>query len=506
MRETRVDGQSWRMRAIGLSVLGAVALSFTSAPADAQERGAQDRYSAGAPDRNASGAREQVQIPLRAVSTRYVGATPNLGTVTWSKDIAPIARRACQSCHRPGQVAPFSLLTYEDAKQWAPLMALRTKERRMPPWPIDKSIGIQHFKNDMSLTDEEIAKIGAWADAGAPEGNPKDAPPAITWPEFSDTWAYEQRFGRKPDLVIKSPAYKVVANGLDQWPNPSTMVTGLDKERWIMAIEFRPGNPESRYVFHHANPSMEQDGRSSGLLAAAVGKEGEIFPEDTGKKIKPGAKVDFGMHFYPIGKEVDAIMELGLWFYPEGQEPKFETPGQVQFRTDQSTGGSAGFPGTARDIARRADLLIPPNGHATYQGTYVLNRPTRIHDLRGHMHQRGMYQIVEAVYPDGRREIINKLDWDHAWHTTFLYDDDARPLLPKGTVLLLTSVFDNTSANRHNPDPDQWVVAGSRTVDEMAHIWIGLTYFDKQEDFDALVAEREQRLKAKKPTAAAASK
>ena len=183
---------------------------------------------------------------------------------------------------------------------------------------------------------------------------------------------------------------------------------------------------------------------------------------------------------------------VGLWFYPKGEGPQFVTPGQAQFRTDMTT-GSGGFPGHSRDVARRADLLIPPNSHAMYRSTYLLDRPARIHDLRGHMHQRGQYQMVEAVYPDGRSEIINKLNWDHGWHTTFVYEDHVRPLLPKGTVLLLTSVFDNTANNRHNPDPNQWVVAGSRTVDEMAHIWIGITYFDNEADFERLVKEREGR-------------
>jgi hypothetical protein len=129
-----------------------------------------------------------------------------------------------------------------------------------------------------------------------------------------------------------------------------------------------------------------------------------------------------------------------------------------------------------------------------------MDKPARIHDLRGHMHLRGKYQIVEAVYPDGRREVINKLDWQHGWHTTFVYEDHARPLLPKGTVLILTSVFDNTRDNPDNPDPDQWVVAGSRTVDEMAHIWIGMTYFDNEEDFNKLVAERDEALRARSRT------
>jgi hypothetical protein len=281
-------------------------------------------------------------------------------------------------------------------------------------------------------------------------------------------------------------------------------VEGLTRERWIRAIEIKPGNPESRYVFHHGNPSLKQDGKRSPLIASAVGTEGQIFPDDAGKLIKPDASINFGMHFWPIDKDVTAQMVLGLWFYPEGQRPQFETDGQVQFRADMSTGAAAPSK-HSREIARRGDLLIPPNGMAMYQGTYVLDRPARIHDLRGHMHVRGKYQVVEVVYPDGQREIINKLNWDHGWHTTFVYEPAVRPLLPKGTVLITTSIFDNTP-HKGNPDPDQWVVAGSRTVDEMSHIWIGMTFFDKEEDFQKLVAERERQRKPEPKVTTSASR
>jgi len=431
-------------------------------------------------------------IGLLSLDHPDASAQGSVGSATFAKDVAPILQENCQVCHRPGMIAPMSLLTYEDARPWASSIRDKVSSRKMPPWPLDKTMGIQEFKNDISLTDTEIATVVQWVDAGAPLGDRADLPPPVKWPDYANTWRYEERFNRPPDVVITSPAYTVIPNGRDQWPNPQTIVEGLTEERWIKAIEIKPGNPESRYVFHHANPSLMQDGERSGLISSAVGKEGEIFPDDTGKLIKPGATVNFGMHFYPIGEEVDAVMVLGLWLYPKEEMPKFVTPGQAQFRTDMTT-GKGGFPGHAREIARRADLLIPPNSHAMYRSTYVLDKPARIHDLRGHMHLRGQYQMVEAVYPNGQSEIINKLNWDHGWHTTFVYEDHVRPLLPKGTVLILTSVFDNTANNHHNPDPDQWVVAGSRTVDEMAHIWIGITYFDDEKDFDRLVNERQGR-------------
>jgi hypothetical protein len=417
------------------------------------------------------------------------------GEVTFAKDIAIILQENCQVCHQPGSIAPMSLMTYEEAAPWAPLIANRVSEGVMPPFPIDGSIGIQEFKNDVRLSADEIRKVEQWAASGAPLGDVADMPPPKEWPDFTEHWNYAEVFDRAPDFVIASPPYVVTANGMDHWPNLYADVEGLAGERYIRAIEIKPANPAARYVFHHGNPSLIQDGQRSGLIASAVGSEGQIFPADAGKLIKPGAVVDFGMHYYPIDEDVEAIMELGLWFYEEGNEPAFETPGQVQHRTEMST-GAGGYPGHSRQISRRADLLIPPHSKAMYRGVYVLDKPARIHDLRGHMHVRGEYQVLEAVYPDGRWEVINKLDWDHGWHTTFIYEDHVAPLLPKGTVLILTSTFDNTegSYGGYNPDPDQWVVAGSRTVDEMAHMWIGITYFEDEEDFERLVAERERLL------------
>jgi cytochrome c5 len=428
---------------------------------------------------------------------------PKAGAPTFAKDIAPIFQKKCQVCHQPGSIAPMALLTYADTRPWVRSIKDKVSNHSMPPWPIDKTIGIQEFSNDMSLADRDVESIVRWVDAGAPQGNPADMPPPVKWPDYVNSWRYEQRFGRPPDLIVESPAYTVVANGMDQFPPMSTKVTGLKSERWIRAIEIKPANPESRYVFHHANPSLKQDGKSSPLIASAVGTEGQIFPDDAGKVIKPDSTVSFGMHFWPIAKDVKAVMVLGLWFYPEGEKPPYETQGQVQFRADMSTGAtSPAWNKHSREVARRGDLLIPPNGTAMYQGTYVLDRPARIHDIRGHMHVRGKYQIVEAVYPDGHREVINKLNWDHAWHTTFVYEPHARPLLPKGTVLITTSMFDNTP-HKGNPDPDQWVVAGSRTVDEMSHIWIGMTFFDKEEDFKKVVAEQQRLRKPEIKTTAA---
>jgi hypothetical protein len=261
-------------------------------------------------------------------------------------------------------------------------------------------------------------------------------------------------------------------------------------------VEVRPGTADTRYVFHHANPriinredsayqGIVQDGasmRGTELVQSAVGTEGYIFPENTGRRIRPGDIVQYSMHMFPIERDVDAVLQVGLWLYPEGEVPRFETIGEEQFSMNNLSG------------QENNALIIPPHGKVTYRGSFQLAESARLHSLRGHMHMRGAYQIVEVVYPDGRYEVINKLNWDHGWHTSFIYEDHVMPLLPKGTTVILTSAFDNTAANRFNPDPDQWVIGGSRTVDEMMNIRFGITFFPNEEDFAELVAERQRVL------------
>ncbi len=442
--------------------------------------------------------------------------------VVFTADVAPIIQENCVKCHQPEGIGPMPLRSYEEVKPYAPLIRMRVMKGEMPPWPLDKTIGIQDFKNDISLTDDEIQTIVQWIDSGAPMGDPADMPPPVER-RLGEYWEFEKAMGGPPDLVIASPAYTVTANGRDHWPVLDKMVEemGLTEKRWIRAAELRPGSPETFKVFHHANVSMIQGRDRVGVAPSAVGTTGYIYPEDAGQPIKPGeANFSFNMHLYPQEEDVVAVLELGLWLHPADDPPPFETRGEVVHEASQSTGfgfdvnagltskaiggvrGSGGGGGAGRgkgvssdpQFPRQVDLLISPNSIAMYRGVYVMDRPARIHSLRGHMHLRGKYQIIEAVYPDGRWEVMNKLIWNQGQQTAFLYEDYAMPLLPKGTVLMITNVFDNTASNPNNPAPNQWVTRGERTVDEMSHARIGMTYFDKEEDFERLVREREQIL------------
>ncbi len=431
-----------------------------------------------------------------------VGAQSNAtkgDEVTFANDVAPILQASCQACHRPGGMGPMSLLTYEQVQPWAPLIKDKVEHRRMPPWYIEPGIGIQEFKNDISLTDEEIQTIVQWVDAGAPLGNEAELPAPL---EFDDSlvWKLEEHFGRPPDLVVKSPPYTVPPNGLDHWFEPSSFVDGLTEPRWSQATEIRPGDLESRYVFHHAN---------SALASSAAGKDYDLFPEDAGKLIVPGQRIDWAMHFFPAGELVeDAFIELGIWLYPEGEVPELEVSHR-SFRTDP-IGNSvvlqqdspcweqpARFPLDSPECnvpTRLTDLALPPHGASTQQGVHVLQSAMRLNSIRGHMHMRGKYQTMEAIYPDGRREVINRINWDHKWHTAHQYEDHVAPLFPKGTTLIVTAQYDNTVDNPNNPDPDQWVFFGRRSADEMGHFHTEVTWLE-DEVYERLVAEREQLLR-----------
>jgi len=410
-----------------------------------------------------------------------------LAARTFARDVAPILQQKCQACHQPNGMAPMPLTTYEEVRPWATAIKRKTQAHEMPPWDIDKSVGIQEFKNDVSLSDDQIETIARWVDTGAPLGNRADLPPPVKWPDATE-WQAEKELGRPPDLVIKSDPFDVKATGLDQWWEPVVKLEGLTGARWMMASETRPVL-KSRRLTHHANSFKTNENRpkeSATVSRFVVGKPYDVFPRDTGTLFEPGDKVTFNIHYFPMGEAVTgAFVEVGVWFYPEGYVPKLKT-----------NGPEGGTFSSYRDNDERPQvLIIPPHGKQMTQGMHVLQKPAKIYSVRAHMHLRGVAQSIEAIYPDGHQEILSKMNWNHRWQITYLYADHEQPLLPKGTVLVVTSWYDNTSANRNNPDPDQWVVHGRRTGDDMSHMAVGITYYDHDEDFQAALNERKALLK-----------
>ena len=422
-----------------------------------------------------------VQIGLYILTFSIFGAQSHAQEMpTYSKDIAPILQEKCASCHNPEGIGPMPLQNYEQVKPFAALIHDRTSKRIMPPWHIDTGIGIQSFKNDASLSDDQINIIEDWFLAGAPEGNQADLPAPVEFPSGA-AWQLGDELG-PPDLIIKSSPYDVIANGQDQWWTPSVPFEGLNNERFLKAAEFKPSYPLGKKVVHHGHAVLvpEGGGRSVALARYGVGKSWEIFPEGTGMRVPANGNIAWNLHYFPVGAQGSAdVVEVGLWFYPEGQIPEKETVGEAMFRVDGLKG-----------MARGQDIVVPPHGYQVLQGTHRLDAPAVIHSYRPHLHMRGKVMTMEAIYPDGKKEVLSQVNnYDHNWQIAYIYEDDVKPLLPTGTILQFTSVFDNTANNPINPDPEQWVVFGRRGVDEMSHAWVGITYVN-EEQFAQSVAER----------------
>jgi len=386
------------------------------------------------------------------------GAAP-----TFAKDVAPIFQQKCQTCHRPGQMGPMSLLTYQDARPWARAIKTKVAARDMPPWHMDKTVGIQKFANDISLSEAQFATIVTWVDAGAPLGDAKDMPAPVKWPDGSQ-WRLAASQGRIPDLIIKSTPWTQPAEGQDEWWQP-VVDSGLTEDRWIKAVEVRPSE-KGRRIVHHGN---------SALAEFAVGKEGEIYPEGTGKLMKAGEQVRFDIHYHSVGEEITDQLEVAAWFYPKAYVPKY------QFKT------------MTLGVQQAMDTFdLPPGKVTVHHGYATLSEPTRVLSYQPHMHMRGKAMSLEAIYPNGRTEMLSYVDhFNFNWHINYVYSDDAAPILPRGTVLHITAWHDNTSANKNNPDPRQWVGWGQRSFDDMYHAHMRMVSLTDA-DYDEIMKERKK--------------
>ena len=391
---------------------------------------------------------------------------PQGGQVTFTKDVAPILQKTCQTCHRPGSIGPMSLLTYEDARPWARSIKDRVSRRQMPPWHVDRTVGIRKFKDDPSLSDAELQTIVNWVDAGAPRGNPADMPAPRAFDD-SDRW----HIG-KPDLIVSMPKeFTVKPEQADWWGN-FYADSGLSEDRYIKAVEAKPSPGAARVVHHAVETLVYEDGNDPGgvLVEYAVGKNGDVFPDGAGKLMKAGAKIRFNMHYHAIGQPVTDRTSVGIVFYPKGYTPKHVIRTILSPNQDDLD-----IPAGASDV--RSDAY------------YKMERPARLIGFMPHMHNRGKKQCLEAIYPDMHVEQLNCVNYDFNWQIVYNYADDVAPLLPAGTIMHVISWHDNSVANKYNPDPRNWVGFGNRTTDDMSRHW--LTFYSmSDEEFKTEVAER----------------
>jgi hypothetical protein len=368
---------------------------------------------------------------------------------TFSKDVAPILYKSCVECHRPGAIAPMSLINYDDARPWARAVKTKVVAREMPPWGADPHIG--KFANDPSLSDAQVATIVAWADGGAPEGNRADLPKV---PTFVEGWAMG-----KPDLIFEMvEPFEIPADGTVPYTYV-TIPTHLDHDIWIRGLEYKTTD---RRVLHHIigdlvegdggptpKPSTTRD-RSrkelGGLGGYVPGRLDNMFDEGVAKKIPAGADIVLQMHYTTIGQAVSDRLQVGVIL---AKEPP----------TKLRAAGGGQMP--------NATFTIPP-GDPNYEITakQTLTKDTYLSTLYPHMHVRGKDATYKVIYPDGREEVLLRVPkYDFNWQLTYKLAEPK--LLPAGSTLMIVAHYDNSSANRYNPDPTAAVKWGEQTWEEM---------------------------------------
>ena len=449
---------------------------------------------------------------------RQPADTPD--TPTYTKDVLPILQQSCQRCHRPGSGAPMSLLTYEETRPWARAIKDRVVQRQMPPWHIDRSIG--DYTADPSLSDEQIATVAAWVDAGAPRGNPADAPPPLNLADLNE-WTYGE-----PDLVVQmEKGFEIPAEGPDFYPS-EVVDPGLTEDRYVKWVQIIP---EAWCCVHHSHvyvsvPETAEDleefrlGMGSNtdeidLIEYAMGSSGQYYPEGTGRKLPAGGLFRFAPHYHPWGEETIDRQKVGVKFYPKGEVPELIVTAhrirtgighdwELNREAVEDRLLRAGFdldlhaermpPGALIDdntLNGVALMSIPPNTVARHERFWPLPQAAMILSFQPHMHFRGSRMLLEAIHLDGRREVlIDVVNYEQTWQIVYPFEE--AHLFPKGTILHTVSWHDNTANNRHNPDPSAWIGWGSRTMDEMGHGWTDIAFMT-DEQYERRVREREAR-------------
>jgi hypothetical protein len=396
----------------------------------------------------------------------------------------------------------MALVTYEDVRPWARAIKDKTSRpdndpERMPPWFIEKNVGIQRFKNDISLSRDEIALIGRWVDAGAPRGEPGDMPAPLEWPD-GVAWS-----AGEPDLLVSSPVIEVRANGSDWWGSLGPFPMDLPEDRYLKSIEVKEVWPDglreqvaksrgkrsdlSSGVVHHAavtdvpgDPNAPVTERRDNLVVYELGQNALEYPETVGRLIKAGSHLELNLHTHSVGVEVPVRLDIGFRFYPKDHQPKYEA---LRF----------GFIGNPKD-----SVDIPGGEKARFDYYYTLPEHAIMSTFEPHMHASGERMCVEVFYggTHGRREMLNCAGYNHNWVKVYAYEDGAAPLLPKGTMVHLIGWYNNSESNPRVVDPRNWRGYGRRSIDDMFQLLPRLILLDDQQYAEEVAAR-----KAQNPTA-----
>ncbi len=389
--------------------------------------------------------------------TKTPAGKPAKSDVTFTKDVSRILQNRCQECHRPGQIGPMPLLTYDDASSWAQMIKEVVSDNRMPPWHADAKHGT--FKNDRRLAADERTTLLAWIDAGCPEGVKDDLPAAR---KFTDGWTIGT-----PDAVFTMPTAYTVPAKTAKGGIPYKYVfvpTNFDEDKWIQAVEAKPGNHE---IVHHIivytavggkRVKDIADGIGSALLVAyAPGDLGSAFPPGAAKKLPKGATLVFQMHYTPNGTEQSDKSSIGLVFAKEPVKSEIKT----------------------RAVAQQF-FAIPPNeaNHKVISRT-TFSKDATLYSMFPHMHLRGKDFKFEVIYPDNKRETLLSVPrYDFGWQSNYVL---AKPLsLPAGAKIECTAHFDNSAKNLNNPDPSRIVIWGEQTWHEMMIGFLDYSYAEEK--------------------------
>jgi len=406
--------------------------------------------------------------------------------VTFHKDIEPILQRSCQNCHRPGGVGPMPLVTYDQVAPFAGLIEYKTQIRdragAMPPWYMEKDVGIQQFKNDPSLSDEELAKISEWARNGTPKGDVADAPEPLV---FDDSLKWT---AGEPDLVVKTEEVTVEGGAPDWWGDIPRVQIPLQEDRYVKSVEIVEVNDVpsegtgratvgGRYIFHHmiwSTAELDENGNRvedsvTGWPVHEVGRNADIFDPDGGRLLKAGSYVySDSVHLHSNGIDTTGHLEIGFRFHPVGYEPKYER--------------------ALVGLGNGVDISIAGNQQDQELHAYsVLNQPTKIITFEPHLHAPGERMCLEAIW-GYTVETLSCVGYDHNWVRGYPYAENYEPLLPAGTILHIVGYMNNTDSNPNVPDPRNWQGSGNRSVTNMfidLGIRVGMTeeqFFEEMED------------------------
>jgi hypothetical protein len=372
---------------------------------------------------------------------------------TFSKEVAPILQQNCQSCHRPGEPAPFSMMSYKETRPWAAAIREAVVGRKMPPWYADPHYG--KFANDRTMSQKDVDTIVAWANGGAPEGNPKDLPKPMN---FTEGWIIG-----KPDLAVTMPAkYEVPAQGTIEYQYILVPLR-LTEDKWVQMAEVRPGN---RALVHHviafirpagsawmadAQPGIPyvpkkggERGENEFLVGYAPGMPPDILAEGQGKLIKAGSDVILQMHYTANGKAGEDQTTVGMIFAKEPPKQRVYT------------------------IAATTNKFVIPPGDPNYEvdSSFEFGADTHVNRLMPHMHLRGKDFLFRAVYPTGEKQVLLSVPhYDFNWQLVYQPAQDL--VMPKGSKLECVAHYDNSPNNPSNPDATKEVRYGDQSWEEM---------------------------------------